>query len=250
MSTQEDTSGPIGRTPPEAWLKLLSDPDRWSPPSPRPTRVETERLVVRMYEPGDARALFEAIEGDRVNLLPWMLWAHTDHRTESDCAYFIEMSRRKWEQHDSTDFIMGIFEKSSGHLLGGTGLHRIRPDLREAEVGYWLHSSARGRGICTESTGGLISAALRAQEDGGWGFRRMVIFNAANNIASRRVCERLGLRLEQRTKQDRYAGAPGEAEALGYHDTLGYAVLADEWDFERGRAKEGIGWKGMETEMP
>jgi RimJ/RimL family protein N-acetyltransferase len=245
MSTKTEQCGPIGRTPPDAWLKLLSDPDRWSAPTPRPTRIETERLVVRMYEPGDARALFEAVDGDRANLLPWMVWAQTDHMSESDSAYFIEMTRRKWEKPDGDDFVMGIFDRQSGRLLGGTGLHRIRAGVREGEVGYWVHSSVRGTGICTEAAGGLISAALRSQEEGGWGLRRIVVFNAVRNLASRRVCEKLGLRLEQRTKQDRYAGSLGESKALGYHDSLGYAVLADEWDFDRDRAKEGIGWNDL-----
>ncbi|MFI4855541.1 MAG: GNAT family N-acetyltransferase [Phycisphaerales bacterium JB065] len=249
MSEQSaEKSSPIGRTPPDAWLKLLSDPNRWSAPTPRPTRLETERLVVRMYEPGDARQLFEAVDGDRANLLPWMVWAQSDHMNETDSAYFIEMTRRKWEQADGTDFVMGIFDKATGRLVGGTGLHRIRPGVREAEIGYWVLSSVRGTGICTESTGGLISAALRSQDEGGWGFRRIVVFNAVQNIGSRRVCEKLGLRLEQRTKQDRFAGSLGDHEALGYHDSLGYAVLADEWDFDRDRAKEGIGWRGLQPD--
>ena len=245
MSGKSEENGPIGRLAPDAWLKLLSDPNRWSPPTPRPTRVETERLVVRMFEPGDASSLFEAVNGDRANLLPWMVWAQTDHINESDSGYFIEMTRRKWEQPDGTDFVMGIFDTQNGRLLGGTGLHRIRPGLREAEIGYWVHSSVRGTGICTESTGALISAAMRSQDRGGWGFRRIVVFNAVENIGSRRVCEKLGLRLEQRTKQDRFYGAVGNHRAVGYHDCLGYAVLAGEWDFDRDRAKEGIGWSSL-----
>ena len=241
----EDNSTPIGRTPPDTWLTLLSDPNKWSAPTPRPMRVETERLVVRMYEPGDAQQLFEAVDGDRANLMPWMVWAQTDHRSAADSAYFIEMTRRAWEKPGGTDFVMGIFGKQSDRLIGGTGLHRIRPGLREAEVGYWVHSASRGTGVCTESTGGLISAALRPQADGGWGFRRIVVFNAVRNLASRRVCEKLGLRLEQRTRLDRFAGSLGETESLGYHDNLGYAVLADEWDFDRDRAKEGIGWNSL-----
>jgi RimJ/RimL family protein N-acetyltransferase len=75
-----------------------------------------------------------------------------------------------------------------------------------------------------------------------------VVFTAAENIPSRRVCEKLGLRLEQRRKQDRYQGAIGDHEPLGYHDSLGYAVLADEWDFDRDRAKEGIGWNSLHPE--
>ena len=48
------------------------------------------------------------------------------------------------------------------------------------------------------------------------------------------MCERLGLRLELCAKKDRYL-AP-----IGYLDTSGFAVLAEEWDFETARTKPGI----------
>jgi len=246
--TDATPPSPIGRTPPEAWLKLLSDPNRWTPPTPRPTRIETERLVVRVFEPDDAPAMFEAVNESRGSLLPWMVWAQTDHQSPPDSVYYIESTRRQWEKPDSTTFAMGIFEKSTGHFLGSTDLHGIRPELREAEVGYWIRASQRGTGICTEAAGAVISAALRPEDAGGWGLRRIVVFTAAENMPSRRVCEKLGLRLEQRRKQDRYQGAFGDHQSLGYHDSVGYAVLAGEWDFDRDRAKEGIGWNGLTPE--
>jgi len=62
---------------------------------------------------------------------------------------------------------------------------------------------------------------------------------AADNIAARRVAEKLGLRLERRERAERYSD---HAPAPGYLDALGYAVLADEWDFEAQRAKPDIAW--------
>jgi RimJ/RimL family protein N-acetyltransferase len=81
-----------------------------------------------------------------------------------------------------------------------------------------------------------MSSGFGAVADGGWGFRRLTVFMAADNVGSRRVCERLGLRLEVRARRERYI------EPFGYHDVLGFAVLDDEWDFDAHRAKPGIGW--------
>lgn len=226
----------------DAWLQLLRDPEPWSAPRPLPAPVETARLIVRPYQRGDGPLLFEAVADDRGSLLPWMAWAQTDHQYESDSVYYVERVRRAVEDPNSSDFSLAIVERASARILGGTGLMRIRRELREAEVGYWVRGSQRGRGIAGEAVGGLLSSALRPARDGGWGLRRVVVFVASENHPSRRVCEKLGLRLEMRMKQERYLGPVGERATGGYHDVLGYAVLHDEWDFEAHRARPGIAW--------
>ena len=42
----------------------------------------------------------------------------------------------------------------------------------------------RRRGLCSEAVAGLLSWAFRPQRDGGWGFRRVHIRCAGNNLAS------------------------------------------------------------------
>jgi RimJ/RimL family protein N-acetyltransferase len=220
----------------DAWLKKLSDPSPWVAPAPRPPPIELDGFVVRLYAPGDGPKLFEAINADRAALLPWMAWSTTDHRSIDDSIHYVERVRRAAEKPDCLDFAMGIFDRASGTQLGGTGLHHIRPELRSAEIGYWVRGDRQRSGICTRAIGALISSALRCAADGGWGLRRIVIYNSIDNVGSRRVCERLGLRLEMRMRRERYL------DPLGYRDMLGFAVLDDEWDFDAQRTKPNIGW--------
>jgi RimJ/RimL family protein N-acetyltransferase len=220
----------------DAWMEKMRDPCRWAAPAPLPAPIQIEELVVRLYRKGDGPALFEAIDADRDALLPWMAWSSTDHLSVDDSIHYVERARRAVEKPDCIDFPMGIFDNRDGSLVGGTGLHRIRPSWREAEIGYWVRGDRQRRGICTRAIGALISSALRSAEDSGWGLRRIVIYNAVGNVGSRRVCERLGLRLEMRMRKERYL------DVLGYMDMLGFAVLDDEWDFEAQRAKPNIGW--------
>jgi RimJ/RimL family protein N-acetyltransferase len=229
----------------DAWLQLMRDPDPWRAPRPLPAPVQTARLIVRPYQRGDGPLLFTVVAADRASLLPYMAWAHTDHQSESDSVYYVERVRRAAEDPACTDFHLAIVDRASGAMVGGTGLMRIRSELREAEIGYWVCGSQQGRGVATEAVGGLISSALRPARDGGWGVRRVIVHVATTNHASRRVCEKLGLRLEQRTKQERYLGVVGPHTVAGYHDMLGYAVLHDEWDFDAHRALPGIGWPGV-----
>ncbi len=215
----------------DAWMARLKDPQPWSAPRPLPQPATAGDICVRLYQQGDGPALFAAIDDRREALLPWMAWASSDPRRVDDSIFYVERCRRAYEKADCLDFPMAILDASSGAVLGGTGLHEIVPDLRQAEIGYWVRGTHQGKGICTRAIGALISAGLRPTEEGGWGLRRILIFNDVENVASRRVCVKLGLRLEMRMQKDRYLDS--------YRDTLGFAVLADEWDFEHNRTKPG-----------
>jgi RimJ/RimL family protein N-acetyltransferase len=220
----------------EAWMAGLGDPSPWTLPQPLPPPLAFDGIVVRRHQKGDGPLVFEAVDDQREKLLPWMLWVTTDHLSVDDSIHYVEKKRRDSEKPDCLDFPLGIFDAHSGRMLGGTGYHRIRPQYREAEIGYWIRGSEQGRGICTKVVAALLGWGFRSQAEQGWGFRRIVIFTAADNVGSRRVCEKLGMRLELHVKRERYHGP------IGYYDSVGFGVLADEWDFAQNRAKPGIGW--------
>lgn len=219
----------------DAWKADLADPNPWTPPSPLPV-VEVDYLVIRAYQKGDGPKVFAAVDDQRDKILPWMSWCRTDHLSEDDSIHYVEQHRRAMEKADCLNFHLGIFDKRDGSLVGGTGFHRLHPELRDAEIGYWIRGSHQGLGLCTRAIGALMSGGFRSKDAGGWGFRRITILNWSDNNASRRVCEKLGLRLEMRMRAERYM-APH-----GYIDMYGFAALADEWDFEQHRAKPDIAW--------
>jgi RimJ/RimL family protein N-acetyltransferase len=199
----------------------------WTPPAELPGRWQTARLVLRWWEQGDASGLFEAVSTSRPTLLPWLPWVNTEHHAVHESVYAIEKMKRQREAPGTTDYTLAIIDRAGGGVVGGTGLHRIRPDAHEAEIGYWVRATLRGRGLCTEATAGLISWAFTPQHRGGWGLRRVHIRCAGANGASARVPEKLGLRPEARLVQERWV------TGAGWQDTLVWGVLADEWDLER-----------------
>lgn len=220
----------------DLFLQTMVPPVRWSIPSPLPPPITTERTLVRLYDKGDGPKLFRAIDAHRASLLPWLAWPRTDHLDEDDSIFFVETHRRARNRATCNDFPFGIFDRATGEILGGTGLHRVHFGLHEAEIGYWIRGDKQGTGLCTEAIAGLITAAFKSQSEGGWGLRRLVITNASENIASRRVCEKLGLRQEMHLKQARYIG-PVEEGNPGWVDHTGYGVLAEEWDTRLSRKR-------------
>jgi RimJ/RimL family protein N-acetyltransferase len=60
----------------------------------------------------------------------------------------------------------------------------------ECEIGYWVHPEARGRGVAVRATRLVVGHVFETL-----GVKRVTAFAAADNVASRRVIERVGFRL-------------------------------------------------------
>ena len=152
--------------------------------APAPYRIETERLVVRCYEPRDATLLKEAIDSSLEHLLPWMPWAHQEPQTLEQKTELIKAFRANFDSGEN--FTCGIFNADETELLGGTGLHpRIGPG--GLEIGYWIRSSALRQGIATESSAALTRAGFEV-----CGADRIEIRIEPRNEASFGVPRKLG----------------------------------------------------------
>ena len=86
-----------------------------------------------------------------------------------------------------TDREFGIFDASSGEALGCVGINQINAANNFGNLGYWVRSGRTGRGVA------LTAAQLAAE----FAFRelqlsRLEIVVRVDNLASRRVAEKLG----------------------------------------------------------
>ena len=80
---------------------------------------------------------------------------------------------------------------TGGEVLGSVSLHSADAENGGAEIGYWVAPAARGRGVGTAA----LSAATRFAF-GALGLHRVELFHALENVASCRLAERAGFRLE------------------------------------------------------
>jgi RimJ/RimL family protein N-acetyltransferase len=171
----------------------------WEGP-PAPYRIETERLVVRCYEPRDAQILKEAIDSSLEHLRPWMPWAHQDPQTLEEKTELIKRFRANFDSGEN--FTCGIFSADETECLGGTGLHpRIGPG--GLEIGYWIRASALRQGIATESSAALTRAGFEV-----CGADRIEIRIEPRNDASFGIPRKLGF-VEEATLRRRLPGRAG-----------------------------------------
>lgn len=178
-------------------------------------RIETKRLVVRCWEPGDAPLLKIAVEASIDHLLPWMPWA-VDEPGELQTK--IDLLRRFRGDFDlGRDFVYGIFDAAERAVLGGTGLH-TRAGEGALEIGYWIHVDHINQGLATEAAGALTRVAFEAHR-----VQRVEIHCASENLASASVPRKLRF-VHEATLRRRVRDAEGEPR-----DTMVWTLLNDEY---------------------
>jgi RimJ/RimL family protein N-acetyltransferase len=189
----------------------------WEGP-PAPYRIETERLLIRCYEPSDAARLKEAVDSSLEHLRPWMPWAEDEPQTLEEKADLMKYFRSSFDTAEN--FTYGIFRSDEEELLGGTGLHgRIGPG--GLEIGYWIRASATRQGFVTESTAALTRVGFEICEAD-----RIEIRVEPGNDASMGIPRKLGF-LEEATLRRRL---PGRAGGGPLRDVTIFTMFREDFD--------------------
>lgn len=138
-----------------------------------------------------------------------------DPTTDRD-AFAVRCSARQRERQLGTGYGFGIF--ADGVLCGEINLSTVqRGPFQSAYVGYWVDEKWAGQGLVPES---LVVLARFAFDE--LGLHRIQIAIIPRNASSRRVVEKLDIRIEGLA--ERYLEINGIWE-----DHLRYAITAEEW---------------------
>jgi RimJ/RimL family protein N-acetyltransferase len=188
----------------------------WEGP-PAPYRIETERLVIRCYEPRDAPLLKDAIDASLEHLRDWMPWTANEPQTLEQKTDLLKGFRSEFDTGEN--FAYGIFSGDETEQLGGTGLHpRIGPG--GLEIGYFVRASATRQGIATESSAALTRAGFEV-----CGADRIEIRIEPGNEASLGVPRKLGF-FEEATLRRRLPAPEGEA----LRDVTIFTIFREDFD--------------------
>lgn len=180
-----------------------------------PDELRSERMRLRPLHPGDAEAVFAAIDEAREPLRPWIAWVD-NHQSVEDARDYCVRCAAKWLIRD--DLSLGIFDAASGAYLGGTGLHRLDWEIRLFEIGYWIRQTVQGRGYVSDAVRLLTALAFEHLPA-----RRLEIRCDATNERSRRVAERAGFVFEGRLRNDSLSVAREP------RDTLVFSLIPEDY---------------------
>ena len=85
------------------------------------------------------------------------------------------------------EYAFAIVQRDSGRVVGGTGINQLDMASARANLGYWIRTTAAGRGYATEATLALAPWAFEALA-----LSRIEIVAAVGNEASQRVAAKVG----------------------------------------------------------
>lgn len=175
----------------DGWIGSIVAGD---PLSPRTTWLEVPELTgdqvrLRAWRPQDAPAVVEACADPRTQ--HWLVNLPSPY-TVADAQWYIG-SRQ--DSHATGDGLYWcVADLDDDRCLGAISLMHLSAPTAIAEMGYWAHPAARGRGVMSQSARLVLNYALTGTADGGLGLPRVCLRAGSDNLASRRVAQQAGLR--------------------------------------------------------
>jgi RimJ/RimL family protein N-acetyltransferase len=157
-------------------------------PDPAFEPLVTERLVLRRSVPEDAEAIAAYRSDPEVHR--YQGWERTD--AEAIRGQIHEMSSRApgepggWVQFT-------VEQREDGRLVGDVGLSPAEGEPGVIKVGYTTAPAFQGRGYASEAISALVAYAFRTL-----GADVVRAYASAENLASIRVAEKVGMHLVER----------------------------------------------------
>lgn len=171
--------------------------------------VETDRLVLRNFRQGDASDLFAYLRQPRSSCFASLRLADLD------------AARAEVEARSSSDEHIAVCLRSSDTLIGDLFCVHEPPDTYS--VGWNFNADFGGAGYAFEAAQALFEYLFKVKLA-----RRLYAYVEEDNIASQRLCERLGMRKEGLFREF-VSFVTDDEGAPRFENTMQYAILRKEW---------------------
>ena len=180
--------------------------------------IETERLSLRAFRPGDVDAVHDT--RSRPDVVRY-LYDEVQTREQVEQTITQRLAQTSLER-DGDVLALAAERREDARLIGDLTLVLRSAHHRQAEIGFVFHPDAQGKGYAREGASALLDLAF-----GPLGAHRVYARTDAANDASAGLLRRLGMRKEAHFRHNEiFKGAWG--------DELHFAILEHEW--KRGAA--------------
>jgi RimJ/RimL family protein N-acetyltransferase len=144
--------------------------------------LETSRLSLREFKMDDLDEL-TALRADP------LVWKYLGEQPREKVAERLRFYISCYESHGFG--MCGVSYKGESALIGWSGLQPLE-DSGEVEIGYGFAQAHWGKGLASEAARALLRYGFEHL-----GLERIVAVALPENIASRRVMEKLGMKYER-----------------------------------------------------
>jgi RimJ/RimL family protein N-acetyltransferase len=146
--------------------------------------LSNDALLLRAFRLDDAEAICDAVTESKPELTTWLPWCHEKY-TIADTIEFLNGLGAAFQKDGEHGFV--IIERATDRFVGATGINQIDKSALRANLGYWLRTTATGRGYAVISTRMVARWAFESL-----GLERIEIVVATGNHRSQRVAQRAG----------------------------------------------------------
>ena len=176
-----------------------------------PLPIETSRLRLRSFVPGDLAALHAIRSREDVHR-----WLYSQPCSEDEVREMLERRIARVDDAPETGVALAVELRESGEFVGDVSLTLGSPEHRQAEIGFIFHPDHHGRGYATEAAEAVLALAF-----GTYDLHRVYGRLEARNTASARVLQKLGMRREAHLVENEWVKGEWQSELV-------YALLARE----------------------
>ena len=162
----------------------------------------------------DGPLLFEQIETSRDSLMAYLPWVATT-LTADDEINFLTATLKSFGEQRALHLVIHQADTPVGIISLNTIDHTLH---HKADIGYWLTSSARGKGIMHKSVEAMADIAFHDYD-----LNKLTLNAAVTNDASNHVAEKAGFHLDGILRQE-------DPHHNGdFLDVNTYSLLRSEW---------------------
>jgi RimJ/RimL family protein N-acetyltransferase len=174
--------------------------------------LTTERLLLREFLANDWHAVFAYQSDPRyLRYSPWT------HHLREQVERLVQTCIGWQHEQPRSKFQLAIVLQTTHQVIGTCGIRRVTAHAPEVELGYELHPDHWGQRYAAEAARSMLAFGFRTLS-----LQRVWAQCVAENTASIRVLERLGMRYTQRLPQH-------TVMQNRWWDLLEYAMDRAEW---------------------
>jgi len=161
---------------------------------------------IEPYELADAEDLVAAVLESVAEVGRWMGWCHPGYSLD-EAQDWIRSQQELTRQGLAYEFAI---RDDAGRYLGGCGVNQVNKANRFANLGYWVRTSAMGRGVAPAAARLVAAEVFRATD-----LMRLEIVCAVGDVRSQRVAERVGA-MREGVLRRRLTMPGGSSDAVMY----------------------------------
>ena len=175
-----------------------------------------DHFIIRTIEEKDAESFFEFIDSNRERFKKYMPVTVNTVLTLADTIKLINKRLELMARNEAVPFI--VCDLGNNQIIGSVLVKNIDSNALKSELGFFIDGEYENKGITTKAVRKVIGHCFEVLS-----LNKVYMRIAEDNIASRRVAEKVGAILEGKLRHDHRTD---EDELI---DVLYYGLLKSEF---------------------